>query len=82
MPADEFRGAGFVMNSTAPSGAATVGFVIYGSNVEYATETTYESKFYARIVSDGVWSLMWNSNSESQNGSIPVILKTVAPSDD
>ncbi|TGJ88080.1 hypothetical protein E0Z10_g622 [Xylaria hypoxylon] len=74
----EHQAAGF--NTTAPpTGAETVGFVIYGSTVEYATETTYESRFYAQNSSTGVWSLVWNSDSETLDNGVPVVLKTVAP---
>ncbi|KAF2971890.1 hypothetical protein GQX73_g1725 [Xylaria multiplex] len=66
-------------NTTLPDGAATTGFVIYGRTVEYATETTYESQFYARNSSTGIWSLWWNSNSTSVDDGVPVVLKTVAP---
>ncbi|KAI1426997.1 hypothetical protein F5Y12DRAFT_224211 [Xylaria sp. FL1777] len=75
--ADENQGVGF--NTTTPTGAATTGFTIYGSTVEYATETTYESQFYAQNSSTGIWSLMWNSASETPDDGVPVVLKTVAP---
>ncbi|KAI0451644.1 hypothetical protein F5B21DRAFT_527577 [Xylaria acuta] len=77
VPSSNEQGAGF--NTTRPTGAVSVGFVIYGSTVEYATETTYESKFYARNSSTGVWSLMWNSDSETLDDGVPVVLKTIAP---
>ncbi|GAP90346.1 putative cytochrome p450 [Rosellinia necatrix] len=74
---DEHQAVGF--NSTPPTGAATVGFVVYGRTVEYATDTTYESQFYARNSTTGIYSLMWNSNSSTVGDGIPVVLKTVAP---
>ncbi len=75
--ATEDQQVGFSTNP--PTGASTVGFVIYGSTVEYATETTFESQFYAQNSSTGVWSLMWNANSENLDDGIPVVLKTIAP---
>ncbi|KAI0536602.1 hypothetical protein GGR58DRAFT_474946 [Xylaria digitata] len=74
----EHQAVGF--NTTLPAGAATIGFVIYGRTVEYATETTYESQFYAQNSSTGVWNLWWNSNSTTVDDSVPVVLKTVGPS--
>ncbi|KAI0096164.1 hypothetical protein GGR51DRAFT_544073 [Nemania sp. FL0031] len=71
------QNAGF--NKTVPSGAVTTGFVIYGSTVEYATGTTYESQFYAQNSSTGIWSLVWNSDSEELDDGVPLVLKTIAP---
>lgn len=76
---DQYQKAGFTVNTTAPTGAANTGFVLYGSTVEYATGTTYESQFYAQNGTTGVWSLMWNTNSTAQEGGVPVVLKTLAP---
>jgi hypothetical protein len=76
---NEYQKAGFTVNTTAPTGAANTGFVLYGSTVEYATGTTYESQFYAQNSTTGVWSLMWNADSEAQDGGVPVVLKTSAP---
>ncbi|KAI0909945.1 hypothetical protein F4823DRAFT_401180 [Ustulina deusta] len=75
--ATEDQQVGFSTNP--PTGASTVGFVIYGSTVEYATETTFESQFYAQNSSTGVWSLMWNADSENLDDGVPVVLKTIAP---
>ncbi|KAI1121076.1 hypothetical protein F5Y10DRAFT_257138 [Nemania abortiva] len=74
---DAHEKAGF--NKTTPSGAATTGFVIYGSTVEYSTGTTYESQFYAQNSSTGIWSLVWNSDSEDLDDGVPLVLKTIAP---
>ncbi|KAI0816755.1 hypothetical protein GGR55DRAFT_628445 [Xylaria sp. FL0064] len=73
---DEDQAVGF--NTTTATGAATTGFHLYGSTIEYATDSTYESKFYAQNSSSGVWSLMWNSNNETLEG-VPVVLKTIPP---
>ncbi|KAI0468545.1 hypothetical protein F4859DRAFT_206998 [Xylaria cf. heliscus] len=71
----EHQGAGF--NATAPTGAETGGFVIYGNTVEYATETTYQSQFFAQNSSStGIWSLVWNSDSATLDDGVPVVLKT------
>ncbi|KAI0443064.1 hypothetical protein F4803DRAFT_516699 [Xylaria telfairii] len=78
VPSSNEQAAGF--NTTPPTGAATVGFVLYGSTIEYATETTYESKFFAQNSSTGVWSLMWNSDAETLDDGVPVVLKIMAPS--
>jgi hypothetical protein len=32
------------------------------------------------IVQDGVWALYWNSDGVEEDGSVPVVLKTIAPS--
>ncbi|GAW12399.1 hypothetical protein EKO27_g6121 [Xylaria grammica] len=73
----DHQGAGF--NKTAPTGAATTGFVLYGSTVEYSTGTTYESQFYARNSSNNIWNLMWNTDASTLDDGVPVVLKTIAP---
>ncbi|KAI0429670.1 hypothetical protein F5Y09DRAFT_309743 [Xylaria sp. FL1042] len=74
---DEDQAVGF--NTTTATGAETIGFHLYGSTIEYATEDTYESRFYAQNSSSGIWSLMWNTNSSTLEG-VPVVLKTIPPS--
>ncbi|KAI0976160.1 hypothetical protein F4678DRAFT_416114 [Xylaria arbuscula] len=74
---DESQKAGF--NTTTPTGAATTGFIIYGSTVEYATGTTYESQFYAQNSSTGIWNLMWSVDSDGLDDGVPIVLKTLAP---
>ncbi|KAI0409407.1 hypothetical protein F4802DRAFT_543735 [Xylaria palmicola] len=73
----DHQAAGF--NKTAPTGAATTGFVLYGSTVEYSTGTTYESQFYARNSTNNIWNLMWNTDATTVDDGVPVVLKTIAP---
>ncbi|KAI1358240.1 hypothetical protein F5Y08DRAFT_322323 [Xylaria arbuscula] len=71
------EGVGFA--TSPPTDAATAGFVVYGRTVQYATETTYESMFYAKNSSTGIWSLMWCSDLDDSDDGVPVVLKTIAP---
>ncbi|KAF2175845.1 hypothetical protein K469DRAFT_679410 [Zopfia rhizophila CBS 207.26] len=73
--------AGFVAsNETAPSGAETIGFTLYGSDVMFISDSTYHAKFWAQdIGADSEWKLVWNVNGTGQSASVPVTLKTTAP---
>ncbi|KAH8652633.1 hypothetical protein BGZ60DRAFT_419944 [Tricladium varicosporioides] len=76
-----FSAAGFVSsNTTAPDGALTVGFSMFGSQVVYISGSNLEAQFWAQETGeDGVWALMWNTNGTSQDGSVPIVLKKSAP---
>ena len=46
----------------------------------YSDGSDLESQFWAKTTDvDGVWSLMWNEDGSSQDGSVPVTVKTTAP---
>lgn len=79
--ADAFSPVGFVIsNETAPSGAQTVGFTLYGSDVVFKSGSTLQAQFWAMATNaTDEWEIMWNVNGTSQDGSVPVTLKTTAP---
>lgn len=79
--ADAFSPVGFVSsNETAPTGAETVGFTIYGSDIMFISGSTLESQFWAMETgASGEWELMWNVNGTQQGDSVPVTLKTTGP---
>ena len=79
--ADAFSPVGFVLsNETAPSGAETVGFTLYGSDVVFKSGSTLQAQFWAMATNaTDEWEIMWNVNGTSQDGSVPVTLKTIAP---
>jgi hypothetical protein len=79
--ANGFSPVGFVFsNKTAPSGAETVGFTIYGSDIMFISGSTLESQFWAMETdAPSEWELMWNVNGTQQDGSVPVTLKTTGP---
>jgi len=79
--ANSYSSAGFVSsNDTAPQGAQTTGFTLYGSDIMFISNSTYLSQFWAHETGvDGVWALMWNVNGTRQDDSEPVVLKTTAP---
>ncbi|KAG4419638.1 hypothetical protein IFR04_007235 [Cadophora malorum] len=77
-----FTAAGFLSsNSTTPTDAITTGFKVYGGQVVLVSNGTLLSQFWATTTdTEGVYSLMWNSAGTSQDNSVPVALKTMAPS--
>lgn len=81
---DGYVPAGFTMNDTAPDGAETMGFVLYGSDIMFASGDTYLYQFWASNTSTtGLWNLTWNVDGDSSDGSVvPVMLKAKAPSSD
>lgn len=79
--ADAFEQAGFVDSSaTAPSGAVTTGFALYGSDIMYIDGNEYLSQFWAEPTSsDDLYELIWNAGGESSDDAVPVNLKPMAP---
>ncbi|KAH7403703.1 hypothetical protein BKA64DRAFT_744256 [Cadophora sp. MPI-SDFR-AT-0126] len=77
-----FTAAGFLSsNSTTPANAVTTGFKIFGGQVALISNGSLLSQFWATTTdTEGVYSLMWNSDGTSQDNSVPVALKTMAPS--
>ncbi|KKY16845.1 putative cytochrome p450 [Phaeomoniella chlamydospora] len=56
-------------------------FVLYGKVVILDSSSSIQTKFYAwPSDDDSVWALKWNSDGETDTSSIPVSLRTVAPS--
>ena len=79
--ANAFSPVGFVSsNGTTPTGAETVGFTIYGSDIMFISGSTLESQFWAMETgASGEWEIMWNVNGTQQDSSVPVTLKTIGP---
>lgn len=78
---DAFEPSGFATsNTTVPDGAVTDGFIIYGSQVMYNSGTTYEAQFWA-VPQNGTdeAQIYWNEDGASQDGAVPVSLKTTSP---
>jgi hypothetical protein len=74
--ADAYSPAGFLAsNATAPTGAETAGFTLYGSDVAFISDDTYQEQFWATPVSDTDWIIYWNVNGSSVADSVPVTLK-------
>lgn len=47
----------------------------------YVNGSDYESQFWASsTATDGVWALFWDSDGIEESESVPVVLKTLAPS--
>lgn len=76
-----YKQAGFVeANSSLPSGAVKTGFMKYGAYVMYLDDDTMLSEFWAQETNTtGLWALKWNVDGSSQTDSVPVALKTLAP---
>ena len=76
-----FSPVGFISsNETAPSGVETIGFTLYGSDVMFISGSTLEAQFWAMATNTtDEWEIMWNVNGANQDGSVPVTLKTTAP---
>jgi hypothetical protein len=77
--ADAYNPAGFTRNSTTPTGADTIGFLIYGSNVMFQSSVNLLSQFWAQNTTAGVWTLKWNVDGANEDTSVPVLLKITAP---
>ncbi|KAG4443421.1 hypothetical protein IFR05_001100 [Cadophora sp. M221] len=77
-----YAAAGFLnSSSTVPTGGVTTGFRVYGGQVVLVSDGALLSQFWATPSDvEGVYSLMWNSDGTSQDNSVPVALKTMAPS--
>lgn len=57
------------------------GFAMFALQLVYNNNSTLESQFWAQSTdTDGVYSLMWNTEGELQNNSFPVILKSTSDS--
>lgn len=75
---DGYVQAGFTVNGTTPVGAQTLGFVLYGSDIMFKSGDTYLYQFWAQNTSTGQWNLTWNTDGDSEDGSVPVMLKPEA----
>ncbi|EEA28481.1 hypothetical protein PMAA_032890 [Talaromyces marneffei ATCC 18224] len=76
-----YEQAGFVeANSSLPSGAVKTGFMTYGAYIVYLDTNKILSEFWAQAINTaGTWALKWNEDGSSQTNSVPVSLKTMAP---
>ncbi|GAM34490.1 hypothetical protein TCE0_015r02103 [Talaromyces pinophilus] len=76
-----YEQVGFVeANSSLPSGAVKTGFMTYGAYIMYLDNSTMLSEFWAQATNTtGVWALKWNEDGLSRTDSVPVSLKTMAP---
>lgn len=72
---DGYVQAGFTINDTAPEGAETLGFVLYGSDIMFKSGDTYLYQFWAHNASAGQWTVTWNTNGDSSDGAVPIMLK-------
>lgn len=69
---------GFKSSNETADGAIETGFYFYGSTAVLIEQTgTLESNFFALQISDRIHRLYWNDTSLGQ---VPVILRSVAPS--
>ncbi|KAK9417796.1 hypothetical protein SUNI508_01553 [Seiridium unicorne] len=76
---DNYVQAEFTVNDTAPASAETEGFVIYGSGIMFLSDDTYLYQFWVQSNSKGLWNLMCNTRTDSEDGSMPIMLKPKAP---
>ncbi|KAF3761943.1 hypothetical protein M406DRAFT_333989 [Cryphonectria parasitica EP155] len=68
-------------NTTAPTGATMTGFTTFGSQIVWVNGSNYQSQFWAKTTdTDNVYTLNWNVDGANQADSVPVTVKTVAPS--
>lgn len=79
---EDYIPAGFTINGTVPDGAATEGFVLYGNDIEFMSDNTYLYQFWAKNTSDGLFSIVWNTQGTAEDGAVPIYLKPTAPSAD
>jgi hypothetical protein len=79
--ADSYYPIGFLApNGTAPTGFQTIGFTTYGTEIAFIAKSTLQSQFWASKAGvNDTWVVRWNENGAYQDGSVPVTLKTVAP---
>ncbi|KAH8790378.1 hypothetical protein F5882DRAFT_460885 [Hyaloscypha sp. PMI_1271] len=81
-PTSSFAAAGFTSSNNTTSSIVTTGFSLFGEQVVFVNGSTYESQFWASSTdTDGVYALYWNSDGIEESGSVPVVLKTIAPSE-
>ncbi|OJD38658.1 cytochrome p450 protein [Diplodia corticola] len=72
------------ISDSAPSDSYTdTGFVFYGNWLFWKSDAgKLESKFYATPSDEnGVWTLKWNAGSSDDGTSVPISLRTIAPSE-
>jgi len=76
---DAFNSVQFTNSNS--SSLTTSGFMFYGTLVFWVSSSgDWLSLFYATETGqDNLWTLKWNSNQTSDDGSIPVTLNTQAP---
>ncbi|KAI5919171.1 hypothetical protein F4810DRAFT_688691 [Camillea tinctor] len=72
---------GFVSGSSSNSSITTDGFLFYGQAVLHKNSAgSLETLWYAIPTDvDRVWTLAWNSTSDSTNGTVPISLRSTAP---
>lgn len=74
-----FEPVGFVTaNQTAPTGAVTTSFELYGSQVVYIADDSFEAQFWAKTTNaSDVWEIRWNADGVAEDDSVPVTLKVI-----
>lgn len=74
--------AGFTStNTTLSTNTTTTGFSLFGGQVVFVVDSQYESQFWAQTTdTDGVWAVYWNANATAEDNSVPIVVKTLAPS--
>ncbi|KAI9836050.1 MAG: hypothetical protein M1819_001661 [Sarea resinae] len=70
-------------NATLSDDQIASGFRIYGKDLAYLNSSSgkLQEAFWASNTSQsGAWVLRWNVGGQSHDGSVPVVVKTMAPS--
>lgn len=77
MDDNSYSAAGFVSNSSTPTGAVTSGFRLYGTQVTLLINDTLLAQFWAKkTATENIWSLIWNKDGSVLADSTPVVIKT------
>lgn len=67
-------------NETVPDGASITGFFLFGKQAFWSDGSTYEAQFWAQATNESdLYTLNWNKAGTDQADSVPVTLKTTAP---
>lgn len=77
----QLQPAGFISSGeTAPSGATTLGFTLFGSDVMFLNGGKLEASFWAHTQGGtGTWAIVWNADGKKFEDGVPVTLKSIAP---
>ena len=67
-------------NDTIPDNASTTGFFLFGKQAFWSDGSSYEAQFWAKATGEtDLYTLNWNTAGTEQTDSVPVTVKTVAP---
>ena len=63
----------------APADAEVVCFTLYGADVMFKSNSTFEAQFLAKPADNDQWEIVLNESGVSQGETVPVTLKNTSP---